>query len=78
MLRIYIIGLSILVFAIIVNVLVSKFGLSTWYDFGQELSKSGVNAIKETGVVNLIWLFLLYPICLGLAVMIGEKIYSFF
>tara|TARA_Y100001954_G_C15553946_1_gene475227 strand:- start:207 stop:443 length:237 start_codon:yes stop_codon:yes gene_type:complete len=78
MLRIYIIGLSILVFAIIINVLVSKFGLSTWYDFGQELSNSGANAIKETGVVNLIWLFLLYPICLGLAVIIGEKIYGLF
>ena len=78
MLRIYIIGLSILVFAIVVNVLVSRFGISTWYDFGQELSKSGANAIKETGFVNLIWLFLLYPICLGLAVIIGEKIYGLF
>lgn len=78
MLRIYIIGLSILVFAIVVNVLVSRLGISTWYDFGQELSKSGANAIKETGFVNLIWLFLLYPICLGLAVIIGEKIYGLF
>ena len=78
MLRIYIIGLSILVFAIVVNVLVSRLGISTWYDFGQELSKSGANAIKETGVVNLIWLFFLYPICLGLAVIIGEKIYGLF
>ena len=78
MLRIYIIGLSILVFAIVVNVLVSRFGITTWYDFGQELSKSGANAIKEIGFVNLIWLFLLYPICLGLAVIIGEKIYGLF
>ena len=78
MLRIYIIGISILVFAIIVNVLVSIFGISTWYDFGQELSKSGANAIKDAGIVNLIWLFLLYPICLGLAVIIGEKIYGLF
>ena len=78
MLRIYIIGLSILVFAIVVNVLISKFGISTWYDFGQELSKSGSSAIKDAGIVNLIWLFLLYPICLGLSVIIGEKIYSLF
>ena len=78
MLRIYIIGLSILVFAIVVNVLVSRLGISTWYDFGQELSKSGANAIKEIGFVNLIWLFLLYPICLGLAVIIGEKIHGLF
>ena len=78
MLRIYIIGLSILVFAIVVNVLVSRFGISTWYDFGQELSKTGANALKDAGIVNLIWLFLLYPICLGLSVIIGEKIYGLF
>ncbi len=78
MLRIYIIGISILVFAIIVNILFSKFGLSTWYDFGQQLSKKGASAIKDAGIVNLIWLFFLYPICLGLSVIIGEKIYDLF
>ena len=78
MLKIYIIGLSILVFAIVVNVLVSKFGILTWYDFGQELSKTGSSAIKDAGIVNLIWLFFLYPICLGLSVIIGEKIYGLF
>lgn len=78
MFRIYIIGLCVLVIAIVANLLVSLLGISTWYDFGTKLYSNGFNAIKEAGVINCIWLFLLYPICLGLAVLIGDKIYGFF
>ena len=49
MIRIYIIGVCILLIAIIVNVIVAKIGLSTWYDFGPQFFKRGFIVIKEVG-----------------------------
>ena len=78
MVRIYIIGLCVLIIAIVANVLVSLLGISTWYDFGAKLYSNGFNAIKEAGLINCIWLFILYPFCLGLSVLLGDKIYALF
>tara|TARA_B100001758_G_scaffold247877_1_gene268006 strand:+ start:20176 stop:20412 length:237 start_codon:yes stop_codon:yes gene_type:complete len=78
MLRIYIIGICILLIAIIVNVIVGKFGISTWYDFGPQFFKRGFLVIKEVGLFNIIWLFIAYPLVLGLGYLIGDKIYNLF
>jgi len=76
MLRIYIIGVSILIIAIIANTLISKIGISTWYDFGPDLFKRGFLAMKEAGFLNCLWLFIIYPLILGLGYVIGDKLYS--
>ena len=78
MLRIYIIGISILLIAIIANVLVDKMALSTWYDFGPDFFKDPINSIKEVGFFSLLWLFILYPIVLAVGYVIGDKLYSLF
>ena len=78
MLRIYIIGISILLIAIIANVLVGKMGLSNWYDFGPDFFKNPVNSIKEVGLFSFLWLFILYPIVLAMGYIIGDKLYSLF
>tara|TARA_X000001036_G_C20479666_1_gene725086 strand:- start:75 stop:311 length:237 start_codon:yes stop_codon:yes gene_type:complete len=78
MIRTYIIGVSILLIAIIANVIVKKLGFSTWYDFGPILITKGFIAIKEVGLLNLLWLFIIYPLVLSLGYLIGEKICSFF
>ena len=78
MLRIYIIGMSILLIAIIANVLVDKMGLSTWYDFGTDFFKDPINSIKEVGFFSLLWLFILYPIVLAMGYIIGDRLYSLF
>ena len=78
MLRIYIIGLSILFVAIIVNTIITRFGISTWYDFGPQFFKRGFVVIHEVGFLNCMWLFFLYPILLGLGYVIGDKIYNLF
>ena len=49
MLRIYIIGLCILLIAIIANVIVGKLGVSTWYDFGPQFFKRGLIEAKIFG-----------------------------
>ena len=78
MLRIYIIGISILLIAIIANVLVGKLGLNTWYDFGPDFFKNPISSIKEVGLFSFLWLFILYPIVLAVGYVIGEKLYSLF
>ena len=78
MLRVYIIGISILLIAIISNVVVGKLGISTWYDFGPQFFKRGLIVLKEVGVLSSVWLFILYPLVLALGYVVGDKIYSLF
>ncbi len=78
MLRIYIIGLCILLIAIIANVIVGKLGVSTWYDFGPQFFKRGLIVFKEVGFLNSLWLFILYPLVLALGYILGDKIYALF
>ena len=76
MLRLYIIGVFILLIAIIANIIIGKIGLSTWYDFGPQFFKRGFVVMGEVGVISCIWLFVLYPIILGIGYLIGEKMYG--
>ena len=78
MLRLYIIGVFILLIAIIANIIIGKIGLSTWYDFGPQFFKNGFIAIKEVGLYSSIWLFILYPLVLSLGYLIADKIYNLF
>ena len=78
MLRLYIIGVFILLIAIIANIIIGKIGLSTWYDFGPQFLKKGFIAIKEVGLYSSIWLFILYPLVLSLGYLIADKIYNLF
>ena len=78
MLRIYIIGVCVLLIAIIANVIVGKIGVSTWYDFGPQFLKRGFVVIKEVGFLSTIWLFILYPLVLALGYIIGDRIYNLF
>ena len=50
----------------------------TWYDFGPTLIIKGFIVIKEVGLLNLLWLFIIYPLVLSLGYLIGEKIYNLF
>ena len=76
MLRLYIIGVCILLIAIIANVIVGKIGLTTWYDFGPQFFKRGFIVIKEVGFLSTMWLFILYPLVLSLGYIIGDRIYN--
>jgi hypothetical protein len=76
MLRLYFIGLFILIIAIIANVIVGKLGISTWYDFGSQFFSKGFPIMKEVGFVNCLWLFIIYPLVLSLGYVIGDKLYS--
>ena len=76
MLKIYLIGLCVLLVAILANVFAGKLGIITWYDFGSGFFRRPLIAIQDIGILNILWLFLLYPFILGLAYIIGEKLYN--
>jgi len=78
MLKIYIIGVSILMIAIIANVIIGKVGLSTWYDFGPQFFKRGFVVVKEVGLLSALWLFLFYPLVLAFGYILGDFIYKLF
>ena len=78
MIRIYIIGVCILMIAIIANVIVGKVGLSTWYDFGPQFFKRGFVVVKEVGFFSTLWLFFLYPLVLAFGYILGDFICKLF
>ena len=78
MLRIYIIGICILLIAIIANIIVGRLGISTWYDFGPQFFRRGFIVLKEVGFFSSVWLFILYPLVLALGYIVGDKIYNLF
>ena len=78
MIRLYLIGLCILLIAIVANSVVGKLGLSTWYDFGPEFFTRGVSVMKEVGLLNCLWLFVFYPLVLSAGYILGNKIYYLF
>ena len=71
MIRLYIIGVSILIVAILCNFIISKLGIATWYDFLNNIAKNEPNNFS---VIDYLWLFVLYPLALGSGFYLGEII----
>ncbi len=78
MIKLYIIGLFILLIAIAANSTATYINLNTWYGFAQEAiqKESVLTALKNQKIEDLIWLFIAYPMILGSGYLIGEKINS--
>ena len=54
---IFALGVGILIGAILLNVISSRFGLSNWYEFVQDPGK--------ISLISYVWLFVIYPFGLG-------------
>jgi hypothetical protein len=67
MIKIYILGLIVLVSAILFNGLAAKLNLVSWYDFLNRAVASGSKVWQTLRFVDLLWLFIVYPMLLGLA-----------
>lgn len=76
MMRLYFIGISILVVAILANGIIMKLGIKSWYDFIELLSKHGTLAFNKINALDYLWLFLAYPMTLGFGYWIGDKLYK--
>tara|TARA_B110000444_G_scaffold45010_1_gene40936 strand:- start:4540 stop:4791 length:252 start_codon:yes stop_codon:yes gene_type:complete len=74
--QVYLIGIFILITAIITNSLASHIGLLTWYDFGSSFFTDPIQTFSDTKWISLFWLFILYPIILGIGAIFGEKCFA--
>lgn len=74
--RIYFIGIFILLTAIVANFIAYKLNIMTWYGFIEFLTASGEKEIVIR-IIDYVWLFLAYPIILGFGYWIGDKMYQF-
>ena len=67
MIKIYILGLVVLVSAILFNGLAVKLNLVSWYDFLNRAIASGSKVWQTLRFEDLLWLFIVYPMLLGLS-----------
>ncbi|TPV35436.1 hypothetical protein FJ651_00510 [Paucihalobacter ruber] len=75
MIKLYFIGLGILVTAIIANAIVVKIGIKSWYYFINLLAEHQMTAFSKIGILDYIWLFIGYPLVLALGYLAGSKLY---
>jgi len=75
MIRLYVIGISILITAIMCNFVISKLGIASWYDFLNSFTKNEPN---NYNFFDYIWLFIIYPLFLGLGYCIGDLVFNHF
>jgi len=59
-------GYVLILSAIVLNLIASKLKIKSWYDF--------IKKPKQTSAVSYIWLFLIYPLSLGLAIVFAQQI----
>lgn len=74
--KLYIIGLTILLVAILANFIAAKLGLMSWYDFLNLLTANGTATFKEVRFFDYLWLFIIYPLTLGSGYWIGHKLFQ--
>ncbi len=75
LLRLYLAGLTVLVGAIVVNLLAEAVGLATWYDFLKAVPAVGVqNALGALTLLDAFFLLGLYPALLGLFAYVGFRL----
>lgn len=66
MVKIFIIGWIILLGAIVINVWAAALKVDTWYDFAKSIQSHGLKkAFTKTDPASLIFLFVAYPLLLG-------------
>ena len=71
LIKLYVMGLMILIIAILANFLATQLGLKTWYDFLNQLGNRDALSLKDG-----LWLFVLYPLILGCSLLIGNMLWK--
>lgn len=66
--KLYSLGLGILIVSVFANYIAADFNLMTWFSFLQGMSTYGfINMLYRVSVFSFLWLFLIYPLVLGIA-----------
>ena len=75
MIRLYLIGIAVLITAVLATLFAEKIQCKTWYDFLKGLSNSS-NYWSVLKFKDALWLFITYPLLLGFGSFIGNLIYQ--
>jgi hypothetical protein len=67
LLKIFAAGLLVLIAAIFFNGLAARLGLWSWYDFLSRFNQQGPAVWSQLHAIDYAWLFLIYPLLLGLS-----------
>ena len=80
MIKLYLIGVSILLTAILANIIADYISLTTWYKFSNIILEKGsfLKALKEQTILDVLWLFFTYPLILAIGYLISEKLFNIF
>ena len=73
MIRLYCIGCGVLLVAIGANWMMGKLSVKSWYNFFELM---GNGQLQQLRPVDYLWLFFLYPLCLGLGAQFGKFCYQ--
>lgn len=74
--RIFFLGILLLLGAIVVNFLAKTLKLFTWHDFFNLIGEKGLEiALQSVSWVNLLFLFVIYPLLLGIIVYYSYKLF---
>ena len=76
MVKIYFIGIIILLIAILLNGIVNKLGITGWYDILRMLSEKGSRTFAMLRVTDYLWLLIIYPFLLGCSYKLGEYLFG--
>ena len=71
-------GYIILLIAILINMIADYLNLFTWYKFLNSIIEFDLKSIiTRMNIWDFLFLFIIYPVLLSLAYLLGEKIYNF-
>ena len=76
MAKTYLTGIIILIAAILFNGIIARLGITGWYEFLTGLSEKGSAMVSRLRIIDWLWLFVFYPLLLGLSAVLGEKIHT--
>lgn len=77
--KILLVGWVVLTGAIAINALAAALGLSTWYTFLTSVNQNGLlSSLRQARLVDLLFLFMLYPAGLGALAALGERLTRLF
>jgi len=78
MIHLLITGYSILIGAILANLLADYLNICTWYKFLGNIFTDGLwKTLIQQNTLNLFWLFFIYPIILSVSYILIDKCYQF-
>ena len=71
--KFYLIGIIILLVAILANFMAAQIGLKTWYAFLEGITNGQGLSLKDG-----LWLFVFYPLVLGVSAHFGHMLWNGF